>query len=299
MSAHDRPPATVERTPEQHDAVRRRSAPIALAGVICGVGALGMLLTRSVNPNVPPNIFAMNLSFCAIMMGIGILFYVRGTPGARAAVIFSVLALITGLVGPMVFAKQSLDWRVAIENRELDNVRGIVSASKAYAATHDGRFPKDINALLDGGFLKPEELHSPFGNGESIDMRERVKKHTMTAEEFATWYARHSDYDYYGSDYTLSMFGGATTRAATSAPSANVDPSRIVIAASTDVIMSDKLSAGFLDGHAEYVGLEEAEAALTGTNDARAGLGLPALRPPRSIEHARDLERQDRARAAP
>jgi hypothetical protein len=286
----------IERTPEQHAAVRRRSAPIALGGVICGIGALVMLMTRNVNHTSPPNIFAMNLSFCAMMIGVGILFYVKGTPGARTAITFSLLSLLTGLVGPMLFAKQSLTWRLAIENQELANVVGIVTASRTYAQGHDGKFPPDLNALLDAGLLTAEHLHSPFGNGETITMQERVKNQKMTAQEFATWYARHSDYDYYGGDYTLQAIA-ASTRPAASAPAAPApDFSRVIIAASTDVIMSSKLSAGFLDGHGEFIGLEGAEAALKATNDARAGMNLPVLRPPRSIEHAREMEREDKAR---
>ncbi len=291
----------VERTPEQHAAVRRRSGPIALGGVICGVGALALLLNRSVDHASPPNIFAINLSFCAMLIGVGILFYVKGTPGARITIALSLLSLLVGLVGPMVFARQSLTWRLAIENRELANVVSIVNASRSYAQSHDGQFPRDLHTLLDAKLLTPDDLHSPFGNGEEITMRQRVKNGKMTPQQFDEWYARHSDYDYYGSDYTLQAITAATrptttaTATAASAPAATADLSKVIIAASTDVIMSTKLSAGFLDGHGEFIGLEAAEVALKATNDARAAMGLSALRPPSSVEHAREMERQDQA----
>jgi hypothetical protein len=173
-----------------------------------------------------------------------------------------------------------------------------VKGALAYAQTHGGKFPGSVEDLLDAKLVTPDEVHSPFGNGEAITMQEKVKKNEITAEKFAEWYAKHSDYGYYGADYTLKKIAAATQPAASgpaTGPARRVDLSHVIIAASTDVIMSSKMSAGFLDGHAEYIGLEAAEQALKDTNAARAAMGLPELRPPGSIERAREAERADRA----
>ncbi len=66
---------------EQQDAVRRRALPIAIAGVICGLGGLGLLLMKRIDEAHPPAVLAVNLSFCAMMMGVGILFYARRDEG--------------------------------------------------------------------------------------------------------------------------------------------------------------------------------------------------------------------------
>src|SRR5436305_1183549 len=102
------PPHQPQRTPEQHAAVRRRSLPVAIVANVLGVVALAMLGSRTVGVHMPPDLFAANISFCAILMGVGILFYAGGTPRLRVARVLCLTAILLGLAGPALFARQSL-----------------------------------------------------------------------------------------------------------------------------------------------------------------------------------------------
>src|ERR1051325_2669346 len=155
----------IERTPEQHEAVRRRSLPVALGGAICGAAGLALVLSSGISVSAarPPGLFGVNLSFCAMMIGVGILFYARRSPKTGAAIGLAVAAILMGIVGPLVFARQSMHWRVAMEERELGNVRAIETAARGYATEHGGSYPADLAVLLQSGKLTPEDVHSPFG----------------------------------------------------------------------------------------------------------------------------------------
>ena len=75
------PPARATRCnspPRPADRHRRRP---------CGTGGLVLLLMKAIDESHPPAVLAVNLSFCAMMMGVGILFYVRGTIGTGAAAV--------------------------------------------------------------------------------------------------------------------------------------------------------------------------------------------------------------------
>ncbi|HVX84108.1 MAG TPA: hypothetical protein VH253_04770 [Phycisphaerae bacterium] len=298
------PGMPVERTPEQHDAVRRRSAPIAFGGVLCGAAGLAMLFTRPISHLTPPNVYALNLSFCAMLIGLGILFYARGTPGTRIAVTLSIVALLSGGVGPLIFARQSIAWHIAMEAKERQNVSRIAEAAYRWALDHGGHYPATLQEMVDGKLLTPDDLHSPFGNSDAMDQRRK-----LSPADFDKWYATHSDYSYFGGDLdlhaALRVVGPATapaagdmaaaTAAATRAafPALAQLPDDLIIAASYDVIMSTHMSASFMDGRADFLDLEKAEAALKATNAEREKMGLPDIRPPGAVERAREEERQD------
>jgi hypothetical protein len=294
------------RTPEQHDAVRRRAWPLAFGGVLCGLAGLVMLLGRPISPLTPPNVYALNLSFCAMLIGIGILFYVRGTPGNRPAIAMCIIALLTGGAGPLIFARQSISWHIAMEGKERQNVERIAQAAYQWALGHDGHYPGTLQAMVDGKLLTPDDLHSPFGNSESFAQRKK-----LAPADFEKWYATHSDYSYLGADLDLnaalrvasSQPAGTATRPAVSTSAATHPafpaiaqlPPDVLIAASFDVIMSTEMSASFMDGHSDFLDLEKAESALKATNAEREKMGLPEIRPPDAVERAREEERQDAA----
>src|SRR4051794_35252506 len=114
-------PASV-RTPEQHDAVRRRALPVAIAGLICGVIGAGLPWTVHISAFQPPSVLAMNLAFCAMLMGAGILFYVKGTSGTGISALLSAAAIGLGMAGIAIFTWQGVQSRSLREQRELENV---------------------------------------------------------------------------------------------------------------------------------------------------------------------------------
>lgn len=267
-----------ERTPEQHEAVRRRSAPVAVGGVICGVLALALLSTRTIRFDIPPNVYALNLSFCAMMIGIGILFYVRGTSGARGAIVLSILALATGFVGPLMYARQATMWRAEVEQRELGNVESVATAARTYAKEHGGVYPPDMAAMLEGKYLTPDRLISPLGKTAPLteDVGEMRKK--MTPAQLSDAIDQHSDYQYFGSDLVLPKGGGDL-------------PADIVVATSRDALMGTYLSVAYASTPGpELVTLgpdpdqpgprHDVQTILKATNEARAKLGLPELKEP-------------------
>ncbi len=215
MSEPTNPPYPQQRTPEQHDAVRRRAFPIAVSGAICGVAGLVLLLSRTVGVNHPPNILAVNLSFCALLMGVGILLYAKGTTGTGPAAAAAAIAIFTGLVGPALFAKQSFTWRQESENRELANVAAIATAANRFATEHAGAYPTDLAVLLEQKYITPQTLLSPFAGTAILTedvaaLRAKSKESDVPAAIDA-----HSDYTYVGGDLNLHL--AATTSAATAA----------------------------------------------------------------------------------
>src|SRR5579862_9466229 len=103
--------ASSGRSSEQHAAVRRRALPVAIAAVICGIVGVVLPLTIQITAFTPPNIIAMNLAFCAMLMGVGILFYAKDTPGTRVARVFCLATILLGMVGMFIYTKQSVDSR--------------------------------------------------------------------------------------------------------------------------------------------------------------------------------------------
>jgi hypothetical protein len=281
---------TMAQTPEQEAAVRRRALPIAIAGFICGSGGLAMLLTKPIDEIHPPAIFGVNLSFCAMMMGVGILFYARRTPGVRVAMGASLLALVMGMAGSAIFALQSQHWHGAMEQRELGNVAAIATAAREYARHNGGIYP-ELPVLMEKGGLKTEQFHSPFGNEQTIKKRKE-----LSPAEFEKWNAGHSDYLYFGEGLRLPPSRAAATESGAGAathPGKEELPAAIIVACGEDAIMRTSLSVGFADGHGEFLDLSEAKRALAASNEARRKLGLPEVRNPESVRKAEELERRE------
>lgn len=265
----------------QRDAsVRRIGLPIGVASAVIGVISLVMLITRLVSAYQPPALIAVNLSFCAMMMGVGILFYIRHTPRMRIALVSSIIAMATGLAGPVLFAKLSIDYRSAEQNQELANLTAIAAAAKTYAQSHDGNYPPDLATLVEQKLIPESALHSPYE-------RMAIAPTTLPTDHGALqkYLDDHTDYQYFGQGLRLQ-----------SAPSAHPDEDlfpHILLASRRDPIERRDLSVGFTDGRADMIGLEEAEQILKTSNDARKSFGFAAVSPPSSVERAEAERKAD------
>jgi hypothetical protein len=281
------------RTPEQHDAVRRRSGTLSICGLICGVAGLALLLAKTIAVDHPPNIFAVNLSFCAMMIGIGILFYIRGTSGVTVARAASIIALVTGIAGPLVFAWQSMLWHQKVENRELSNVESVAKGATAYARRHDGDYPDSLVTLLRSGDVPLENMNSPFGSlikpqdmqrlqAELVMLRQfhlaRIKpvEQALTAV-FTQEIDTLGDYQYFGAGLVLPHAGKDPKETL---------PEEIILATSRNAIMRTNLSVAYADGKGEFLDQGMAESALAKSNQARESLGFNPIRPPEVIQRA-------------
>ena len=253
--------------------VRRRSLPIGISGAICGVGALGLLLTSPVGLNHPPNIYAVNISFCAMMMGIGILFYARHTPGTRTAAIACIIAILTGFVGPLIYTKQTLDFKRVTESGELTNVTAIATAGRQYAESHNGTYAPDLATLLEANLITPATLHSPYEAGTY------AWPTTLPAHDALNKLIdEHADFQYFGAGLKIVDAQGEQAKS---------DFAHIVIAAKRYPIARKEISIAFGDNHADFVGGDDWETIWTRSNDARRSLGFPEVRQPSTSEPAK------------
>ena len=281
------PPYPQERTPEQHAAVRRRALPLGFCALVCGILALVLLLLKPIDVNHPPNVLAVNLSFCALLMGAGIIFYARGTSGTGAARAIALAGLLAGLAGPAIFAKQTVDWRKGTEGRELENVSSITRAANAYAVEHNGQYPPNLLVLLEGKYLTPESLISPFAATAVLTDDVKELRTKFKESEVLSTIDAHSDYTYSGGDLVLpSVATSAPATAAAAATRPATLPPEIIVAYAKFPVMRVNIAVAYVDGNANFVSLEEAEAAVKACNDARVKLGLPALARPESVERA-------------
>jgi hypothetical protein len=212
----------------------------------------------------------VNFSFCALLMGAGIIYYARGTSRTGAAKALAISGLLAGMAGPVIFAKQTVDWRKGTEEQELDNVRAIAGAAGKYAADHGGAYPSGFAPMLEEKYLQSEQLLSPYaGSGTEYLQKEKL---SLNTPEGRAAVVTHSDYTYVGADLKAGIEKDAA--------------SKIIVVYKTEPVMRVHFAVGYVDGKGQYLTLEEAQAALAATNDARKGLGLPPLQRPGAIERA-------------
>jgi hypothetical protein len=283
------------RTAEQHDAVRRRSRILSLCGLFCAVLALVLLLGRA--SDQPPNVFAVNLSFCAMMIGIGLVFYVKGTPGAGFARTASLAAILLGFAGTLFFMFHGLHFRKERETRELDRVAMIVKRATRYAHDHGGAFPDSLSQMLLDRYLTLEDVRSSYATLQKPSDRERLQAELAALQAFEPIekilpnsrailvgplrvafdkdVEQNSDYQYFGAGLAISPKG----------PKPEL-PQEIIIAASRYAISGSEMTVGFANGTAEFLNLGNAESALRESNEARTALGFEPIRPPELIQHA-------------
>jgi hypothetical protein len=282
MGQAGHPQAVVERTPEQHEAVRRRALPVGIAAAALGAASVGLALTTHIAAYVPPNLLGANLAFCAMLIGAGILFYVRGTPGTRTASVASVAALLLGMAGTLLYTWQAVQSRQAREGLELANVRAIARAAGAWAVQNGGAYPADLLVLLENQEMKPQTLQSPFGRHDPLfDDFAPANKPTETSASLAgaqrTELLRTvetaSDYLYLGGDLK------------------NVPPAdapALIVAVSANAVLRVSLAVALADGTSRFLTLEEVPTVIARCNAARQKLGLGDLRPPAILQSALD-----------
>ena len=73
----------------------------------------------------------------------------------------AIAGLVLGLASPVIYAKQSVDFRRAMEQTETENLASIAAAIRAYAAANTGNFPADLETLVRAD-TRRETLQSPF-----------------------------------------------------------------------------------------------------------------------------------------
>jgi type II secretory pathway pseudopilin PulG len=261
MTDKSAPTPATTRMPEEHAHIRRRAFPIASAGVLLGSVALALTLTSGVNAFQPPSLLAANLAFCAMLMGAAMLFYARGTPGARPAAVASLASLLLGMTATFLFTAQAVHSRQAREDLELANIRAIATAGNEYAAAHQGAYPPNLQALIQAG-LDPRMLQSPYGQHKNIN-----PKDLAPAVDDA------SDYLYLAGDLQDVSKDAAPT---------------LLVAVSKNTVLRVNLALAFADGTSRFVTLDEISPVITACNSARAKLNLPPLKTPPIIQSALD-----------
>jgi hypothetical protein len=273
----------VKRTAEQREAVRRRALPVGAAGTVLGLAAVGLAARVHVTAFVPPSLLAVNLAFCAMLIGAGILFYARGTPGTRVARALSLAALLLGMIGTLQFTWQAVQSRLAREALELANVRAVARAAAEYAGAHEGIYPSDLLVLLEEGRLEPQTLQSPYGAWHPLfeELAQTRDGATRPAAPLAAAPRAEllrsvetaSDYLYLGGDLK------------------NVPPDAagaILVAVSANTVLRVSLAAAFADGTSRFLTPDEVPAVIARCNAARKKMGLGDLRPPAILQSALD-----------
>ena len=260
-----------ERTPEQHDAVRRRALPVAIGGFICGLAGVLLPFLTTVNAATPPNLLAMNLAFCALLIGAGILFYVKGTPGTRAAAFLCILTILLGMAGTLLYTRQAVQSRSLREDLERSNVAAIARAARDYAADHAGTYPADLLVLLEEKRLAPQTLRSPYGNPSDFFDRFDAATTQASRADLLQSVETASDYDYLGSDLKSIPADLA---------------GKILVASSKRPVLRISLAVGFADATSRYITLEEMHAVIDACNDARHKVSLGDFREPAVIRQA-------------
>lgn len=262
-----------ERTPEQHAAVRRRALPVGVAGAALGLASVLMPLTVKVTAFMPPNLLGVNLAFCAMLMGAGILFYAKGTPGTRTAAVASVLAIVLGMAGTLAYTWQAVQSRQARETLELDHVQAVAKAAAAYAGTHEGAYPADLLVLLEDGQLNPQALQSPFGRRDPLFNDFPPTHAGVPRQDLLKSIETASDYLYLGNDLKTVPQDIAGD---------------LLVAVSTNTVMRVNLAVACADGKSRFIRLEEVPGVVAACNAAREKMGLGQLRPPAIIQAAMD-----------
>jgi hypothetical protein len=249
--------------------------PLGVCAVVVGVVSVLMLWMQGTGAYHPPAALAGPLAYCAMLMGVGLLFYAKGTSGTGLAKGASAVAIVLGIAGSMMYAKQTVEWRRGTEGRELENVQAIAKAAVAYAVDK-GTYPPGFAEMLGGKYLEPERLLSPFAGAGT----EYLQKNKITVEspEGRAAVAAHADYTYVGGD----LKGPVPAEVG----------KRLIVVYKTEPVMRVHFAAGYADGSGKYLTLEEAQKALEETNGARKELGVGPLERPEAIERAEEAEKK-------
>jgi hypothetical protein len=253
--------------------VQRRALPVAIAAVICGAIGLVLPFSVAVSAFMPPSFFAMNMAFCSMLMGVGILFYARGTSGTRIAEVLCIAAILLGMGGVFLYSWQSVQFRGLRESMELGNVQGIAQAAQSYAAGHDGTYPGDLLVLLEEKRIAPQSLESPYGRRSEIFERFSETAGKLSREDLRKSVETASDYIYLGADLH------------------NVPPELagdVIVATSNTTVLRTRLALAFAGGEARFIDVDEAPEVMRRCNEARRKMGLGILRPPPIIQEALD-----------
>lgn len=262
------------RTAEEHDTVRRRVGPFAIAALALAIAGLVMLLRTLISEGTPPSILGVNLSFSAMLMGVGIAIYAKPTPGTKFAVITGVLAVLIGAAGPFVYFKQGFDWRIKAERRELANLAAISKAARQYALDNGGVFPASMQVLIEQKRIDEATRYSPYLSEERAKLERAVQKGEKPLAELEAWRQTGTDYVYFAPDLKLDL------------AKQNEWPGNIIIVTRNEPIMRTNLPMAFLDGTADMYKLDDVEKRLAESNASRAKMGLEPSRPPASVERA-------------
>lgn len=273
-------PAT-HSSPEPEDALARLmhgpSGPLAWAGFLLGLLALGLfylafgpggLIHRAITPETPPSLLAVNLSFCALFMGVASLYRVRRLPRQTLVRVIAACSLLLGLAGPALYSWQTLQWRGAMQTREIENMRQILAAVPPYLSRHDGHYPPNLEALLEVG-LDVKYLSSPY-TGHQSKHEGSVRKWTT---EDLKQFAAHGDYDYLGAGLAEPVFTSDSA----------LTKNKFVLVVGKEARLRAFVAVGFADGRVELLGPEQTVAALQANHEMRAKAGLPPLRSPTTV----------------
>ncbi len=289
-----------ERSPEQLAQIQRLGPPIAISSLVMGIAGLIILLRGTSDIHHPPSIWGVNLSFCAMLMGIGIILWAKGSGVIRWALWMSTAAVLLGAVGPFLFFKSGVDVRAQMEQKELANVAAIAKAALTYAVQHNDQLPPTLEVLRDQRLLTTDDLHSPYGSDDVVDKLKLVAEGKLSQSDYEAWHAQESDYSYLAPDLRIippfapsaAATAAAATMTFTSAPAGPEERALILVASAKNPVMRIRLAVAFADGSSRFITMDEAEAALKASNQARAKLGLPMMRPMDPLKRAEEAERR-------
>lgn len=248
--------------------------------MIIAVGAFVLFFRRGIDGGVdkdhPPSIFAVNISFCAIIMGVLAVYRIRRLDRQALVRAGALAAIVLGMAGPFVFFWQGMHWRHSMEYGELARVGRIADAAREYAVAHNGKFPPGLAPLLlagesDSWRLTPEDLRSPFRKTPPLTDVSALKKLGAAAAEKAV--LEHSDFVYLGADLPGDeKFAGQK------------DANPIIVVTSKketgepfDRRLGDNIPVGFGSGYPRYILDRDMAKTLEESNQARVLRGLPAM----------------------
>ena len=123
------------------------------------------------------------------------------------AAVASLLAILTGLVGPALYARQAVVWRKATDDREIGNVRAIAAAARTYANEHGGAYPPDLATMLEQKFITPQTLLPPYNATAPLTDDVAALRAKFSPEQVYGTVDAHSDYQYLAGDVKVPAGG--------------------------------------------------------------------------------------------
>jgi len=183
-------------------------------------------------------------------------------------VVFGLIALLIGVLLPSLCRSRESSNRVKCAS----NMKQIGLAAIIWAQGHGGKFPDDLDSLVDGADLAPAVFNCPT----SADSPAEGATKELLLEDFHK--PGHLSYVYVGKGLTTDSPADAVVMY--ELPKNHNGGDMSVTSEFKDKPMSDGMNVLFADGHVEWISPQDAEALLKRVKDGESPVRLWATTEP-------------------